>query len=63
VFSLKDFYLFTCALLYFFKKVMSFLMSSTTIMRSYFRSKSCFSSVMLYPGLAMVGEFSSDVAK
>ena len=41
----------------------SFLKSSFIIMRSDFRSISCFSGVMVYPGLAMVGEFSSDDAK
>jgi hypothetical protein len=35
---------------------MSFLNSSITIIRSNFRSESCFSGVMVYPGLAMVGE-------
>ena len=42
---------------------MSFLNSSVIIMRSDFRSESCFSNVMLYPGLAMVGELGSDDAK
>jgi hypothetical protein len=32
-------------------------------MRSDFRSMSCFSGVVVYPGLAMVGEFGSDDAK
>jgi hypothetical protein len=32
-------------------------------MRSYFKSESCFSGVMVYPGLAMVGELGSDDAK
>ena len=45
---------------------MSFLKSSIIIMRSDFRSKSFFFffyGVMMYPGLAMVGEFDSDDAK
>jgi hypothetical protein len=43
--------------------LMSFLKSSITIIRSNFRSKSCFSHVMVYPELAMVGELGSDDAK
>jgi hypothetical protein len=39
---------------------MSFLKSSIIIMRSYFRSEFCFSGVLGYPGLAMVGELGSD---
>ena len=42
---------------------MAFLKFSITIMRSDFRSEFCFSGVMVYPGLAMVGEFGSDDAK
>jgi hypothetical protein len=42
---------------------MSFLMSSISMMRSDFRSDSCFSGVMVYPGLAMVGELGSDDVK
>jgi hypothetical protein len=42
---------------------MSFLMSYITIMRSDFRLEFCFSSVMVYPGLAMLGELGSDDAK
>jgi hypothetical protein len=45
---------------------MSFLKSSIIIMitmRRDFSSRSCFSGVMLYPGLAMVGELSYDDAK
>jgi hypothetical protein len=34
-------------------------MSSIIVMRSYFRSISYFSGVMVYPGLAMVGEMDS----
>jgi len=41
---------------------MSFL-TSIIIMRSDFRSESYFSSVLGYPGLAMVGEFGSDDAR
>jgi hypothetical protein len=40
-----------------------FLKSSIIIMRNDFRSMSCFSGVMVYPGLAMAGEFGSDDAK
>jgi hypothetical protein len=36
---------------------MSFLKFSIITMKSDFRSKSCFSGVMLYPGLAMVGNW------
>jgi hypothetical protein len=42
---------------------MSFLKSSVTITRSDFRSESCFSRVMVYPGLAVVGELGSDDPK
>jgi hypothetical protein len=38
------------------------LKSSIIIMRSYFRSKSCFSCVMVYQVLVMVGELDSDDA-
>jgi hypothetical protein len=41
----------------------SFLKSSFIIKRSDFRSMFCFSGVMVYPGLVMVGEFGSDDAK
>jgi hypothetical protein len=41
---------------------MSFLKSSIIIMRSDFRSESCFSGLMVYPGLAMEGELGSDGA-
>jgi hypothetical protein len=39
---------------------MSFFKSSIIVMRNDFRSKSYFSVVMVYPGLAVVGELSSD---
>jgi hypothetical protein len=42
---------------------MSYLKSFITILRSDFQSESCFSSVMFYPGLAMVGDMGSDDAK
>jgi hypothetical protein len=42
---------------------MSFLKFSIIIMRSDFRSISYFCGVMVYPGLAMVGELCSDDAK
>jgi hypothetical protein len=42
---------------------MSFIKSSITIIRSDFRSESCLSSVIVYPGLAMVGELGSDYIK
>ena len=42
---------------------MSFLKTSIIILRSDFRYISCFSGVMVYPGLAMVGELGSDDAK
>ena len=42
---------------------MFFLKSSITVMRSDFRSESCFSGVMVYPALAMLGELGSDNAK
>jgi hypothetical protein len=41
----------------------SFLKSYIITMRSEFRSSFCFSGVIVYPGLAMVGEFVSDDAK
>ena len=39
------------------------LKPSITILRSDFRSESCFSGVMVYPGLVMVRELGSDDAK
>jgi hypothetical protein len=39
---------------------MSFLKSSIIVMRSDVNSVSCFSGVMVCPGLAIVGEFGSD---
>jgi hypothetical protein len=42
---------------------MSFLKSSTSIMRYDFKSKSCFSSVLGYLRLAVVGILGSDYAK
>jgi hypothetical protein len=42
---------------------MTFLKSSFTIMRSYFRSESCFSGVKVYLGLVMVRELGSDDAQ
>jgi hypothetical protein len=42
---------------------MSFLKSSVIIMRCDFRFKSCFSGVLCYPGLTVVGELDSDDAK
>jgi hypothetical protein len=42
---------------------MSFLKFSIIVMRRDFRSKSCFSCVIVYPGLTMVGELGSDDAK
>ena len=42
---------------------MSFLKSSIIIIRCDFKSKSCFSGVLGYPGLAMVGELGSDDSK
>ena len=42
---------------------MSFLKSSIIIMSSDLRSESCFYCVMVYLGLAMVGELGSDDAK
>ena len=42
---------------------MSFLKSSIIIMRCDFKSESCFSGVLGYPGLAVVGELGSDDAK
>ena len=41
----------------------SFLMSSTRIMRYDFKSESCFSGVLGYPGLAVVGVLGSDDAQ
>jgi hypothetical protein len=42
---------------------MTFLKSSIIIMRCDFKSVSCFSGVLAYPGLAMMGELGSDDAK
>ena len=42
---------------------MSFLKFSIIVMKSDFRFKSCFSDVMMYPGLALVGELGSDATK
>ena len=42
---------------------MSFLKSSIFIMRCDFISHSCFSGVLEYPGLAVVGELGYDDAK
>jgi hypothetical protein len=42
---------------------MSFLKSSVIIMRCAFKSKSCFSGVLGYPGLAVVGALGSDDTK
>ena len=42
---------------------MSFLQSSIIIMRCGFKSESCFSGVLGYPGLAVLGELGSDEAK
>jgi hypothetical protein len=41
----------------------SFLKPSVIIMKSDFRSESCFSGVIVYPRHAMVGESGSDDAK
>jgi hypothetical protein len=40
--------------------IMSSLKSSTSIMRSDFKSESCFSGVLSYPELAVVGVLGSD---
>jgi hypothetical protein len=42
---------------------MSLLKFSIIIMRCDFKSESCFSGVLGYPGLAVVGELDSYVAK
>lgn len=39
---------------------MTFLKSSIIIMKYDFKSESCFSSVLVYPGLTVVGVLSSD---
>ena len=39
---------------------MSFLKSSIIIMKRDFKSESCFSDVLGYPGLAVVGELGTD---
>jgi hypothetical protein len=59
----KGFYLFTCVLLYFFEEVFMSLKSSIIFMKLEFGSESCFMGMLGYPGLAMVGELGSDVAK
>ena len=59
-FLFKGFYLFTCILLYFFKAVIiSSLRCSIIVKRWGFRSESCFSGVLGYPGLAVVQELGS----
>ena len=66
--SLRDFYVsslrtstclpvFSCISLR--ELFMSFLKSSIIIVSSDFRFESCFSNVMVYPGLAMLGELGS----
>ena len=63
-FLFKDFYLFTCVLLYFFKGVIYGLLKASIIfMRWEFRSEYCFSGVLGYPWLDVVEELGSDVAK
>ena len=42
---------------------MSFLKSSTSIMKYDFKSESCFLGVLGYPGLAVVGKLRSDDAE
>ena len=42
---------------------MYFLKSSTSVMRYDFKSESCFSGVLGYPRLAVLGELGSDGAK
>ena len=42
---------------------MSYLMSSISIMRYDFNYESCFSSVFVYPGFAVMGELGSDDAR
>lgn len=42
---------------------MSFLKSSNIIMSCDFKSKCCFSGVLGYPGLAVMGELDSDNAR
>jgi hypothetical protein len=70
VFPFQGFLLFTCVLLYFFKgeKIiysylfMPFLKSSIIIMRCDFKSEFCFSGVLSYPVLAVMGELVCDDA-
>lgn len=58
------FYVFTCILLYFSRKLfMSYLRSSIIFMRWKFKSQSCFSGVLWYSGLAVGGERGYDCAK
>ena len=59
-FFFKGFYLLNCVLL---SKFLSFLKSSISIMQCDFKFKSCFSSVLEYPGLVVVGELGSDDTK
>ena len=60
-FLFNGFYLFNCISLR--DLFMSFLKSSISFMRCEFKSKSCFSGVLGYPGLAVLGEVGSDDAK
>jgi hypothetical protein len=52
-----------CSSVFFKKAIRVFLMSSIIIMRSYFRSNSCFSNVTGYPELDMFRGLGSDDAK
>jgi hypothetical protein len=69
--SLRDFCVsslnaFTCLpmfCIYLRELFMPFLKSPIIIMRCYFKSESCFSSVLGYPGLSLVGQLGSDDAK
>ena len=52
--------MFSHVLLYLFELLIFFLKSSTSIMRYDFKSDSCFSGVLGYPGLTVLGILGSD---
>jgi hypothetical protein len=63
-FLFKSFKLFTCILLYLFKGVIYVLLKvSIIIMRCDSKSEYCFSCVLGYLGLIVMGELGSDDAK
>jgi hypothetical protein len=63
-FLFKGFYLFTCVLMNFLmEELLFFLKFPTSFMSHDFKSESCFSSMLVYPGLTVVWVLGSDDAK